>query len=156
VPRFFRIKRDYWAGALMILFGAITAHDGTTYPIGTLRQMGPGFFPVSLGILLILLGLIIAATAMNAAGEDRSPVDLRAQLRGWLCIIAGPVLFIVLGQIGGLLPAAFSCVFVSALGDRDNGIKNSAVLAAGITVFGILLFSYLLKIPMPILTWRWL
>jgi putative tricarboxylic transport membrane protein len=150
-----RIKRDYYAGALMILLGLIAAHDGTTYPIGSLRQMGPGYFPLALGILLIFLGVLIAATAGGRAPHATVPAAPREQLRGWLCIIAGPILFILCGKIGGLLPATFACVFVSALGDRETTPKQAAVLAAGVTAFGILLFSYLLKIPMPVLTWAW-
>jgi putative tricarboxylic transport membrane protein len=150
------MKRDYYAGALMILLGLVTAHDGTTYPIGTLRQMGPGYFPLALGVLLIFLGVLIAATAVGAARAAAVGIEPHAQLRGWLCIIAGPILFILCGKVGGLMPATFACVFVSALGDRETTPKQAAVLAASVTAFGILLFSYLLKIPMPILTWNWL
>jgi putative tricarboxylic transport membrane protein len=152
--RIFRLKRDYYAGALMVLVGLVTAHDGTTIPIGTLRQMGPGYFPVALGVLLIFLGILIAGNAGAApAGEHRAAP--REQGRGWLCIVAGPVLFILCGKVGGMLPATFACVFVSALGDRETTLKQAAVLAAGVTAFGIVLFAYLLKIPMPILTWDW-
>ena len=70
---------------------------------------------------------------------------------GWLCIIGGPVLFIILGQYGGMIPAVFACVFVCALGDNTATYKSSAILAAGITVFGVVLFHYLLSIPFPLL-----
>ena len=59
----------------------------------------------------------------------------------------------VLAFAGVLLPATFACVFVSALGDRDTTLKGAAILSASVTVFGILLFSYLLKVSMPILKW---
>jgi len=42
-------------------------------------------------------------------------------------------------------------VFVCALGDSTATYKSSAILAAGITVFGVLLFHYLLSIPFPLL-----
>jgi uncharacterized protein (DUF486 family) len=45
-------------------------------------------------------------------------------------------------------------VFVSALGDRKATLKSAAILAAVVTVFGVGLFSYLLQIPMQLLTWR--
>jgi hypothetical protein len=44
-------------------------------------------------------------------------------------------------------------VFVSALGDRETTFKRAAILSAGVTVFGVLLFSYGLKVSMPILEW---
>jgi len=56
------------------------------------------------------------------------------------------VLFIILGLYGGMIPAIFGCVFVCALGDNTATYKSSAILAAGVTVFGVLLFHYLLGI----------
>src|SRR4029077_18391695 len=70
---------------------------------------------------------------------------------GWFCIIAGPVLFIILGQYGGMIPPVFACVFVCALGDNTGTWKSSAILALGVTVFGVLLFHYFLGIPFPLL-----
>ena len=54
----------------------------------------------------------------------------------------------------GLIPAIFSCVFVSARGDRTATWTNSLVLATVVTAFGVGLFSYVLQVPMPLLTWR--
>jgi len=51
------------------------------------------------------------------------------------------------GTIRRYDPCVFACVFVCALGDRTGTYKSSAVLAAGVTVFGVLLFHYLLSIP---------
>jgi hypothetical protein len=45
------------------------------------------------------------------------------------------------------------CVFVAALGDKTSTLKNSAILAAGITVAGCFLFSYVLKVPFPLFRW---
>lgn len=74
---FLRFKRDYYAGALMVLLGLIAANDGTHYPIGTLRQMGPGYFPIALGMLLIVLGMLIAGTA---GGSERAVLYLHRRL----------------------------------------------------------------------------
>jgi len=162
VRHLLRVKRDYYAGALMVLLGLIAAHDGTNYPMGTLRQMGPGYFPIALGIILIFLGILIAGTAVDGPSEaevaestdgDEEGPTFHPQWRGWTAIIAGPALFIVFGRYMGMLPATFACVFVSALGDRNNTPKSAAILAAGVSFFGVLLFHYLLKLPMPMLSW---
>jgi len=148
-----RIKRDYYAGALMVLIGLVAAVDSRHYTMGSLRQMGPGYFPVALGALLIFLGILIAGTASTGGGDSEEATLPHSEWRGWLCIIAGPVLFIILGKFTGMAPAIFACVFVSALGDRETTLRGATILATSVTVFGILLFSYLLKIPMPILKW---
>lgn len=112
--------------------------------------------PTVLGVILIFLGILIAGTAVAAPpveGEERI-LPPNPQWWGWFCIIAGPALFILLGTYFGLIPATFACVFVSSLGDRTATWKGSLVLATVVTVFGVALFSYVLKVPMPLLEWR--
>jgi hypothetical protein len=148
----FRLKRDYYAGGLMLLLGLGSALQGTSYKFGTLARMGPGFMPVVLGVVLALLGILIAGTALTSSEPDDGKfLPDNPQWFGWLCILSGPVLFIVLGTYGGMIPAVFSCVFVCALGDKTATLKSSAVLAAGITVFGVFLFHTLLNVPFPLI-----
>lgn len=147
-------KRDFYAGALMMLIGLVVATKGPTYQMGTLMHMGPGFLPTVLGIILILLGIAIALSASPVEGEDEEILPDHPQWFAWACILASPVCFIVFGMLGGMIPAAFTCVFVAALGDRTASFKSALVLAAIITVFGVGLFHYVLQVPMPILAWR--
>lgn len=148
-------KRDFYAGLLMILIGLVVVVKGPTYRMGNLMHMGPGFLPTALGALLIVLGIVIAASANPEQGVDEDILPEHPEWWGWGCILAGPVLFIIIGSIGGMIPATFACVFVSALGDRTATLKSSFVLAVVVTVFGVTLFAYFLQIPMPVLTWRW-
>ncbi|THD61710.1 MAG: tripartite tricarboxylate transporter TctB family protein [Bradyrhizobium sp.] len=148
----FKLKRDYYAGALMLLIGVGAAVTGSGYKFGTLARMGPGFMPVMLGTVLAFLGILIAATALGPSeDDDKRFLPDNPQWFGWFCILAGPVLFIILGLYLGMIPAVFACVFVCALGDNTATYKSSLILAAGVTVFGVLLFHYLLNIPFPLL-----
>lgn len=148
-------KRDFYAGALMILFGLVMAIHGPDYNVGTLMHMGPGFMPTALGVLLICLGIAIAAPAAGLAdGEDEDILPEHPEWWGWACILASPVAFIIAGNYGGLAPATFASVFVAAMGDRTMTYKAATVLSLIITVFGIGLFHYLLQVPMPVLEWR--
>jgi putative Ca2+/H+ antiporter (TMEM165/GDT1 family) len=143
-------KRDFYAGSLMTLFGAAVALDSMTYTLGTLTHMGPGMFPLMLGITLTFVGVLILGTAvLTPLGNNENILPRQKEWRGWGCILAGPILFIILGEYFGLVLATFACVFVPALGDRTATLKGSALLAAGITFFGVLLFVYVLKIPFP-------
>jgi hypothetical protein len=150
--RQFQIKRDYYAGGLMVLIGVGAAVTGTGYKFGTLARMGPGFMPVMLGTVLAFLGILIAGTALaSSEPDDAKFLPANPQWFGWLCILGGPVLFIIFGEYGGMIPAVYACVFVCALGDKTATYKSCAILAAGITVFGVLLFHYLLSIPFPLI-----
>jgi len=147
-------KRDFYAGMLMMLLGVGVTFNSTTYNLGTLMHMGPGMFPFLLGIVLTFLGVMIFGTALaTPLGEDEHILPKQKEWRGWGCIQAGPILFIILGEFFGMVPATFACVFVSALGDREATLKTSFLLAAGITFFGVLLFSYVLQIPFPMFRW---
>lgn len=144
--------RDYYGGALMLLIGLSAVFQGMQYGVGNLRRMESGFFPVAVGVLLALVGVAIAACAKRpaaAAEEEAQP----AQWHGWICITASIVAFLVLGRYGGLLPATFAIVFLSALGDRDNSVRAALVLAAAICVLSVVLFWWALKLQFPLFSW---
>jgi len=148
-------KRDFYAGALVIFFGLVMALKGPGYRLGTLMHMGPGFLPTALGVILICLGIAIAGTGLTVPeGEDEDILPEHPEWFAWACILAGPLCFILFGSFFGLIPAIFSCVFVSSLGDRTATLRGSIILAAVVTAFGVGLFSYILQVPMPLLTWR--
>ena len=148
-------KRDFYAGALVIFFGLVMALKGPGYRLGTLMHMGPGFLPTALGVILICLGIAIAGTGLTVPeGEDEDILPEHPEWFAWACILAGPLCFILFGSLFGLIPAIFSCVFVSSLGDRTATLKGSVILAAVVTAFGVGLFSYILQVPMPLLAWR--
>jgi len=137
-------------------FGVLATTMGPTYNLGTLMHMGPGFMPTALGILLILLGITIAGSAVATPYDEHEDRLLpeHPQWWAWMCILLGPVAFMVFGTIGGLIPATFSCVFVSALGDKTATWRGTIVLCITVTAMGVFLFSYLLQVPMPVLAWR--
>jgi hypothetical protein len=152
----FERKRDYYAGFLIALIGAGAAYEGRKYGMGSLNEMGPGFFPAAIGIGMSLIG---AAIAM-AGGETDSPAP-RPQAhassramdwRGWIALIGGTCSFIGLAEYAGLLPAIFACVFVSALGSKSTRWQEAGILALCVTAFGVALFAIGLKVQIPILS----
>ncbi|MGF6768393.1 hypothetical protein P3T18_000863 [Paraburkholderia sp. GAS199] len=151
-------KRDYYGGALMCLIGAGAVTQGLEYSFGSLTHMGPGFFPTCLGAILVVLGVSIAATAKRPAtrppiGENAAQEPAHPEWRGWFCILASIVAFVVLGKWGGLLPASFAVTFISAFGDRDNTWKSALVLASVITLLSVVIFWWLLQLQFPLFTW---
>jgi hypothetical protein len=94
----------------------------------------------------------IAATAIGKPYEEPKE-KLPPEWRGWFCIIASIVAFLVLAEWGGFIPATFAIVFISAMGDRENTVKQAAVLSAAMCVMCWLVFSVALKIPFPLFQW---
>jgi hypothetical protein len=145
-------NKDYFGGALMFSIGVVAIVVGRTYPIGTLGRMGPGFFPVALGVILALAGLAIATSARFAEREVTKKA-LPPEWRGWICICLSIVAFVVLGKYGGLVPATFAIVFISALADRQNTIKSAIVLALAIVATCIVVFWWALQMQFPLFGW---
>lgn len=143
-------RREFAAGALILLFGLVAISEGWRLGTGSLSAMGPGFVPMALGVLLCGLAPVITLTGHNSPVEAMDAVPNYPDWRGAICILLGAILFIVLGQRAGLAPAIFGTVFVAAMGDRTTTLRSAIALAAGVTVFGCVLFGTILRIPIPL------
>jgi hypothetical protein len=145
-------RRELLAGGLILLFGLVALLEGQRLGTGTLSDMGPGFVPMALGVILCGLGLIIALTGQTTPDDNTEPDT--PDWRGTICILSGAVSFILLGQHTGLACAIFGSVFIAAKGDRTTTTRQALILATGVTIFGCILFGTILKIPIPLYTWR--
>ena len=59
----------------------------------------------------------------------------------------------IAGEHLGLVPAIFLSVFLAALGDKQNSWRDCFLLAAAITIAGVAIFSFGLKLTFPLFTW---
>ncbi|KIQ30549.1 tripartite tricarboxylate transporter TctB [Variovorax paradoxus] len=143
---------------MLVVIGLAAVYAGVGYRVGELAHMGPGFFPVALGGLLALTGLLIA---LSARGEEPASSEAASHghptgmpdLRGGICIIVGILSFLLLGEYGGLLPATFAIVFISALGDRDNTLTEALLLALAMCFIAVVVFWWALKLQLPLFQW---
>ena len=145
-------RKDVLGGGLMLLLGLGAAFQASHYELGSLRHMGPGYFPLALGIILAGTGALIMLAGLRTAPAAVTARP-RPEWRGWLCICAGVAAFAVVGLYGGLLPATFVSVFIAALGDRKNTPAGAAMLAAAMTVVCLVVFWWLLRIELPLFRW---
>lgn len=147
-------KREAWASGLLFTLGLGVALQSNSYSIGSMARMGPGFFPLMLGMLLMFLGLVCLFSSGLSANENEDEEDIGPpEWRGWSCIVGGVIAFIVLGNYGGLVPATFALVFISALGDRNNTWRSALALSVFVTIIGVLIFSWGLELQFPMFRW---
>jgi len=154
--------QKYLSAAFVFVLGAATAAGSREYHIGTLAEMGAGYFPMALGCLLAAIGILIAVTpealepthgeGADAGVHEPLRTTLLRHLRPWCMTLGGFVAFIVLGKYGGLVPATFALIFISALGDKSNSLKDCFWLAAGVVV-AVLAFHYGLHMQFALFTW---
>lgn len=151
-----RIKKDHIGGTLLTLTGLVCVSAGLQYHTGSLNRMGPGFFPVALGALLAFVGALIAITANGqgaAADAAKEHGHKLPELRGAICIVISVIAFVLVGKFGGLIPATFAIVFIASLGDRTNTIKHAVLLALAMCVVATIVFSWALKLQLPLFAW---
>lgn len=153
-PRPPSARRDLAAAMLLIALGGAVAWVGAGYRIGTLGRMGPGFFPLALGLILAGLGVVLlVAPSLGEGGEDEPADGAPADPRGWGLVVAGMAAFLLLTRHGGMVPATFALVLLSALGDRRNGLRTAVALALAMTLVGVVLFRFLLGVQIPLFVW---
>ena len=63
-------QKDFFSGLLFMTVGGAFAYGATTYQVGTAARMGPGYFPLLLGVILALMGVVIAVRSFIAGTPD--------------------------------------------------------------------------------------
>ena len=142
-----RNPKDFWTGITYIAVGLTALVLASDYGMGTLRKMGPAFFPVVLSGLLIVIGIISLARSFLRPG---TPVGGFA-FRGLLYVSGATVLFGLIIRGAGMIIALPVLVVLSAYASHHFRWRTSIVLAAGITVFCILIFLKGLGVPLPVI-----
>ncbi len=142
--------RKLASGAILIAIGLAIIVLGWSYPFGTLTQMGPGFLPFYIALGIIALGgAVMAMDLRQPNADDAGPVHWR----GLAFICAAIVLFGVLVNWAGLVPAMFLSVSVSMLADPDAKPFGIVAYSAVMTFLGWLLFIQALGLPLSAF-WR--
>jgi Tripartite tricarboxylate transporter TctB family len=135
---------DAAAGLLFIGFGLLFGVQALGLELGTAFRMGPGYFPLVLAGVLILLGLAIVASAIHDRGGDGIGT---LAWRGVLFILTAPIFFGLTVRGLGFVPAIFLTTLIAALASLKMRLHWALLLAAGVTVFATLVFSYGLGLP---------
>ena len=137
-----------WAGLLLIAIGAAAMFIARNYAFGTALRMGPGFFPIVLGGALILFGLYTLASGLRTGEQIGGSWSLRALIILPLAL----VLFGVLMEHGGFVPAMFVLIFASATATTEFKLVEVLVFAVGLTALCVVVFVWALGLPYPLLT----
>jgi hypothetical protein len=142
-----RSTKDFWTGLIYIFFGFSAVLLARDYGMGTALKMGPAYFPSILGGLLAVIGII---SLIRSFIERGGPIGGFA-FKGLLLVVGSTLLFGLIVRGAGLAVALPLLVIISAYASVRFRWGPSLVLAAGITLFCILVFLKGLGVPLPIL-----
>ena len=153
-------KKDVATGLLFAAIGLATVVGASDYPLGTMRSIGPGYFPIMIGIVLALLGAAIAFQGVSfrgavdvSTGQDRQQDrddDEGIAIRPLIMITLAVVAFGVTVRPFGLAIATVALVTVSSLAGREFGLLKVVLLSVGLIALSWLTFIYLLGLPMTL------
>jgi len=139
--------KDFWAGVMFAGFGAFfVAWSLTHYAMESAVRMGPGYFPVVLGGLLLLLGALVIFRSLAADGPRVARFHFRPLVLVCLAVLAYGYLM----QPGGLAVATAAAVFIGALAGHEFRWKEVSVVALVLVVFSYLVFVKGLTLPFPV------
>lgn len=154
-----RIKsqKDFFSGLMFLLVGIAFAWGAGSYSIGTGARMGPGYFPMVLGVLLAGLGLVITITSLVIDTPDGDPVG-SFSWKPLVFIIAANLVFGAsiggLPSIGlppmGLIFGIFALTFVSSNAGDEFKFKEVLILSIILSVLSYAAFILLLKLQFPV------
>lgn len=138
-------RSDVGAGAIFIAiglgFGLMTL---TGLEIGTARRMGPGFFPIMLSGILVVLGIAILLQGVGREDVERGPLPWR----GLAVLLPVPVLFGLLIRPLGMAPVLLITTFLTSFASRRMGVGTAILLSVGLTVFCVIVFNLGLGLPL--------
>lgn len=139
--------RDVLGGLLLIVVGLFAAIYAQRYELGSLQRMGPGYFPVALGVILAILGVFVLIPALFREGTS-----IKVQWKSLVWVIIGLLIFAILLNVLGLIITSILAVIASAM-PSDLNWRSKIVLGIAISVITYLIFSFGLGMIIPV--WPW-
>jgi hypothetical protein len=139
-------RKDIWAGLMLIVIGGAAMFIARNYPFGTALRMGPGYFPMVLGGVLILFGLATLATGLR----DGETIQGSWSLRALIILPISLVLFGVLMEYAGFIPAMMVLIFGSATASTEFRWFEVLLFSIGLTALAAAVFVFALGLPYPL------
>jgi hypothetical protein len=140
--------RDRAPGAFFVVIGVGAYLIARDYPAGTAFQMGPGYLPAVVSILLILCGAgIIALGGRDLPdGDDESPEwsSPAILVRLMIAILGSYVVFAFALPVLGLAISVFLLVVIAAAARPDIRLPEVLALAVALAVICPVVFINLL------------
>src|SRR6185312_8402320 len=132
---------------LLIAVGAGTMFIARNYTFGTSLRMGPGYFPMVLGGLLIAFGLYLLGSGLRG-GEAIEP---SWSPRALVILPLSLVLFGVLMGRAGFIPAMLVLIFGSATASTQFRFVEALLFSVALTALSVAIFVWGLGLPYPLI-----
>ncbi len=149
--------RDLVAGTVLLLLAGAYLAANLRYPLGALADPGPAVFPLAVGLLLLTLaaiqivevGLALRRGDSSVTGAPAPSGDRSGRAGLPLVMVAGLVVYLLAMPWLGFYPASLLLVIFSSKIMGTRGWGAHILLAAGVLLVCVLVFTLWLKMPLP-------
>jgi len=142
-----RLNQDVLAGIVILAFGLFFTVGAFWHSIGTLEEMGPGYFPLAAGVVLIVLGTGLTVTGFLPSTNAGTVIELRPIS----VLVAGLCIYALLMPYAGLFVGILLLVAICSLATPQSRPLETLVAGLALGAFSVLLFVKGLGIPLPLL-----
>lgn len=150
-------QKDFFSGLAFMVTGGAFAWGATTYTVGSGARMGPGYFPLVLGVLLAILGAVITFKAMVVETEDGEKIGKWIWRPVGYIVAANLAFGILLGGLPsiklpamGMVIAIIALTLISAKAGSEFKLKEILILSAILVVGSYVTFILLLKLQIQV------
>ena len=150
-------QKDFFSGLMFMGVGGAFAWGATTYNVGTGARMGPGYFPLMLGILLALIGAVITFKSLVVETVDDDKIGAWAWKPLFFIIAANVVFGILLAGLPaikfpafGMIVGIYALTFVSSMAEPGWKFKTTLILATVLAIGSYAAFVLALKLQFPV------
>jgi hypothetical protein len=141
-----RHPKDFWSGVIFVAIGVFAIVYGSKYTLGSAARMGPGYFPRILGILLILLGAIVALRALRVDG----PPLPRWKWRPTVIVLGSVVVFGLIVQSVGIALSTVMLIFAASTASPEFRPREALIAGVLLAALAVGVFVIGLKLQLPI------
>jgi hypothetical protein len=142
-----RNYHDIIGGIALVALGLAAAVYAQRYEFGELNRMGPGYFPVALGVILAVLGLLIAIPAFFQEG---SPIHV-----DWaplFVVMASLLIFALTLKSLGIIVATVLATLCASL---VSEFSWRARLLLSLVIATLTYIVFILGLAMVLPAWPW-
>ena len=142
-------QRDFWSGLMFVAVGVFFGVGSRNYSLGISARPGPGYFPLLLSIIMVILGLVILFKALTIETEGGDPVGHFAW-KPLLTIVAAVTVFGWALPHLGMVIALPLLIVGSASASTEFKWKEAILNAIALTVFCWIIFIWGLGLTIPV------
>jgi hypothetical protein len=150
-------QKDFFSGLMFLVVGAAFAWGATSYSVGTGARMGPGYFPLLLGVLLAILGGVVMFYSLVVETPNGDKVGSFAWRPIGYILGSNLAFGILLGGLPsiklpsmGLIVAIYALVLIASKAGDNYRLRDVLILSTILAVGSYLAFIVLLKLQMPV------